>query len=116
MKAVLLAFAFLAMVPAGLFFFYAIWFALLCRRYAARRGVCKFCGCSDYDCRQCIERTGEPCCWIDKRHTICSACVDHMAEADLDDLSPDCSPLNSGPSRTGVSNRGWRGSNGWGKT
>jgi len=34
---------------------------------------CRFCGCTDDDCSQCIERTGSPCWW----HTedVCSACV-----------------------------------------
>jgi len=34
---------------------------------------CRECGCSDDDCRQCIERTGRPCHWVDA--DLCSACV-----------------------------------------
>lgn len=37
-------------------------------------GVCMFCGCTDNNCRTCIERTGEPCYWTDPEKTICSAC------------------------------------------
>lgn len=35
--------------------------------------ICKECGCSDNDCRCCIERTGKPCSWIDQH--LCSACA-----------------------------------------
>ncbi len=35
---------------------------------------CKVCGCTDDDCRQCIEKTGHPCHWIKK--DLCSACND----------------------------------------
>ena len=33
---------------------------------------CRICGCTDNDCRQCIDRTGEPCYWVEKN--LCSAC------------------------------------------
>lgn len=40
---------------------------------------CRLCGCTDLDCRGCIERTGEPCYWVDELEDdmgpICSACV-----------------------------------------
>jgi hypothetical protein len=83
-----------AAVPVLLFAALAIFLRAIGGR-GAPRGVCKFCGCTDNDCRACIRATGYPCCWIDRRHTICSRCVNHMAESDLDDLSPDCSPLNA---------------------
>lgn len=40
----------------------------------ARHGVrtCRVCGCTDDDCRQCIEKTGEPCYWVEP--DLCSAC------------------------------------------
>jgi hypothetical protein len=38
------------------------------------RGICQYCGCTDYDCSQCVEAQGHPCCWIDGDHTICSRC------------------------------------------
>lgn len=34
---------------------------------------CRVCGCTEDDCRQCIERTGEPCHWIER--DLCSACA-----------------------------------------
>jgi len=37
-------------------------------------GTCKYCGCTDNDCSQCIKRTGEACYWVDANHTVCSAC------------------------------------------
>lgn len=33
---------------------------------------CRICGCTNWDCRQCIEKTGEPCSWIEE--DLCSAC------------------------------------------
>lgn len=41
---------------------------------------CRVCGCTDLDCRGCIERTGEPCSWVEEEGEhpdgpICSACV-----------------------------------------
>ena len=40
------------------------------------RGVCRVCGCTDADCKSCVEATGWPCAWLDEEHTICSRCVD----------------------------------------
>ncbi|MDR2021288.1 MAG: hypothetical protein LBQ14_11050 [Treponema sp.] len=34
---------------------------------------CRICGCTDGDCRQCIEKTGEPCYWVEE--DLCSACA-----------------------------------------
>lgn len=34
--------------------------------------TCRVCGCTDDDCSQCIEKTGEPCTWIEP--DLCSAC------------------------------------------
>lgn len=36
--------------------------------------TCKVCGCTEYDCSQCIEKTGRPCSWIED--DLCSACID----------------------------------------
>jgi len=33
---------------------------------------CRICGCTDGDCRQCVEKTGIPCHWVEK--DLCSAC------------------------------------------
>jgi hypothetical protein len=35
--------------------------------------ACRVCGCTDEDCRGCIERTGLPCSWVED--DLCSACV-----------------------------------------
>ena len=35
--------------------------------------ACRVCGCTDLDCRGCIERTGEPCYWVEPG--LCSACA-----------------------------------------
>ena len=43
----------------------------------ASRGMddipCRVCGCTDDDCYDCFERTGEPCHWVER--DLCSACV-----------------------------------------
>lgn len=39
-----------------------------------KQRTCRICGCTDNDCRQCIERTGMPCHWIEP--DLCSACRD----------------------------------------
>jgi hypothetical protein len=36
--------------------------------------ICRVCGCTDDDCPECIERTGEPCSWVEG--DLCSACVE----------------------------------------
>lgn len=41
---------------------------------------CRQCGCTDLDCRQCIEKTGEACWWVEK--DLCSAC-DETSEPDF---------------------------------
>ena len=33
---------------------------------------CRICGCTDGDCRQCVEKTGQPCHWVEE--DLCSAC------------------------------------------
>lgn len=35
--------------------------------------ICRSCGCTDYDCTECIERTGTPCYWFEEN--LCSACA-----------------------------------------
>lgn len=46
------------------------------------KGVCRVCGCTDEDCRQCIERTGQPCHWVED--DLCSACAD--AEDEIEEV------------------------------
>jgi len=41
--------------------------------YEVGERTCRACGCTEHDCRGCIERTGEPCHWIDI--DLCSACA-----------------------------------------
>lgn len=36
---------------------------------------CRVCGCTDDDCSLCVERTGEPCHWVEA--DLCSACQGH---------------------------------------
>lgn len=45
---------------------------------------CNVCGCTDDDCQQCVERTGEPCRWILPR--LCSACVQLFVEVLTENL------------------------------
>lgn len=40
---------------------------------------CRVCGCTEDDCSQCIERTGEPCHWVED--DLCSACIEQTAKA-----------------------------------
>jgi len=45
------------------------------KRNVEQSGVCKICRCTESNCRQCIERTGKPCRWVNAEKTLCSACV-----------------------------------------
>jgi len=36
--------------------------------------TCRECGCTDDDCSGCIEKTGDPCCWVEE--DLCSACAE----------------------------------------
>ena len=44
---------------------------------------CRVCSCTDDDCSGCIERTGEPCEWIEP--DLCSACVTAGDVAEIED-------------------------------
>jgi hypothetical protein len=46
--------------------------ALICVP-APKERTCRVCGCMDDDCSQCIEKTGQPCHWVEE--DLCSACV-----------------------------------------
>ena len=43
---------------------------------------CRVCGCTESDCRQCVEKTGQPCHWVrqygggDFTEPLCSACCE----------------------------------------
>lgn len=45
-----------------------------CQKQMSNERKCRVCGCTDYDCRQCIEKTGESCHWVEE--DLCSACVE----------------------------------------
>jgi hypothetical protein len=36
--------------------------------------TCRICGCTDDDCQGCIDRTGQPCTWVEE--DLCSACIE----------------------------------------
>ena len=36
-------------------------------------GKCRICGCTDDDCRKCIEAQGHPCSWVEP--DLCSRCA-----------------------------------------
>ena len=40
---------------------------------------CRSCGCTEDDCKACIEKTGQPCRWIEP--DLCSACRPEAAES-----------------------------------
>lgn len=50
--------------------------------------TCRVCGCTDDDCRGCIERTGHPCHWVTE--DLCSACVPDRGAVDAGDVIPGC--------------------------
>jgi hypothetical protein len=37
---------------------------------------CRVCGCTEQDCRQCIEKTGQPCSWVEGEPDLCTACAE----------------------------------------
>lgn len=45
--------------------------------------TCRVCGCTDLDCRKCVEAQGEPCYWIEE--DLCSRCALGIPDADLPD-------------------------------
>lgn len=57
---------------------------------------CRVCGCTEFNCIQCVEKTGKPCTWIED--DLCSACAtdgkkeievkDSRATQDLNENSP----------------------------
>ena len=55
---------------------------------------CRVCGCTDEDCRQCVEVLGEPCCWVAGEPDLCSRCA---MELYGDELPP--APARKGGAR-----------------
>lgn len=43
------------------------------KRRSEQVPFCRICACTDHDCSQCIEKTGEPCYWVEP--DLCSACA-----------------------------------------
>ncbi len=37
---------------------------------------CRVCGCTDLDCRRCVEAQGRPCHWVEE--DLCSRCEIEM--------------------------------------
>ena len=61
---------------------------------------CRICGCTDEDCSQCIEKTGEPCTWVFESAfpspaiqdgPLCSACARHCRMCGFDLVADTCS-------------------------
>lgn len=48
--------------------------------------TCRVCGCTDDDCRGCIERTGSPCYWVEP--DLCSACLTTNDSASREGAAP----------------------------
>lgn len=46
---------------------------VLSRAIAVVVRTCRGCGCTDDDCRECIEATGTPCHWVE--FDLCSRCA-----------------------------------------
>lgn len=44
-------------------------------------GRCRVCGCTDDDCSQCVEATGEACFWVEP--DLCSRCFIEAAAKNL---------------------------------
>jgi len=40
-----------------------------------KRGKCRCCGCTEDDCSQCVERTGDACSWATPALDLCTACT-----------------------------------------
>lgn len=46
---------------------------------------CRVCGCTEVDCSDCTERTGQPCFWVEPDR--CSACTDRIHDTGDDGAS-----------------------------
>jgi uncharacterized protein YodC (DUF2158 family) len=51
---------------------------LACAELASNK--CRVCGCTDFNCSSCVERTGQPCSWIEP--DLCSACAEQKPDAE----------------------------------
>ena len=39
---------------------------------------CRVCGCTNDDCSQCVEKTGDACSWVE--NDLCSACAPELVK------------------------------------
>jgi hypothetical protein len=53
---------------------------------SATSGTCRICNCTSENCQRCVERTGEPCQWVDAAQTLCTAC-ETLAATPLSELN-----------------------------
>ena len=53
----------------------------------ASERACRECGCTDLNCSKCIERTGEPCMWVED--DLCSACAGVPIWPDREYVTPE---------------------------
>jgi len=46
------------------------------KKRITEKDVCRDCGCTDEDCRQCIKAQGYPCSWAVRagRKSLCTRC------------------------------------------
>jgi hypothetical protein len=65
---------------------------------SAATSTCKECGCTDDDCRQCIERTGHPCTWANDTFDLCTACEDRPAVHEIAESIAEATVLGGEPS------------------
>jgi hypothetical protein len=43
--------------------------------------ACRVCGCTERDCTECVDATGDACHWVDGEDDLCSRCADEIADA-----------------------------------
>lgn len=66
--------------------------------------ACRVCGCTQNDCRQCIEKTGSPCSWVEP--DLCSACVPTAGDLKLSKLDRFPADVLAALDRKGVTTLG----------
>lgn len=55
--------------------------------------ACRICGCTENDCRQCVDKTGKTCSWIhsEGEKPLCSACGEEIYKERIGKLMDCCS-------------------------
>jgi hypothetical protein len=53
--------------------------------------TCRICGCTEDDCSQCTEKTGQPCSWVedDQEGDLCSACLMEESQKETETPGPE---------------------------